>query len=375
LPIFVYPYVKSTTYNFVLLLVLLWTGCKKEKPLNAAEVSLDLFRVTGVDYASDGLDIDQQTLIPVSSRSASNTWRTTLLRFGLGGKLIADKQLDFGNAAQSVISINYEANKLLLCGQYENNPAFWIMDSSASEPQINTVLDTAGRLFDGIFFSGHFYFAGETRAPNGKLDILVLKVSTSGQLIDQQRFGSDENDGGIHWAIFDGRLVLLAYTYADTDFDRDISVCHIDADLNIQFQKSYKFPKYEQPQRLLAQNDRLLVFAHSTSGNSNSHDALILSLDKSFNLQTKKFISLGSHEGVDDIRVLKNGNIGLVSYGDMDISSGLYMEIDQNLILHHQKRYPDIAGYFYMSEFNERRVFWGQTRGPDLQLARVSDTF
>ncbi len=362
----------STCILLLSLPAFLGQSCKKDDLPDTPEVTLDIYSVGGRDYANTAMEIDNQILLPIYEQNQAFTWGAWLLRLNLDGSVVSKKYLKNLPDRYSILYANLEGSQFRWGGEYNGYPMCMFFDSSATDPQLWT-LDTLGRIYNGLSDNGFHYFCGEVNSPQGDKDILLLKFNSAGALITYRRIGSPENDGGIHLVKHGNKLTLLAYTYQNTSKDRDTWLMYLDDNLNITQEKVISYDRYEQPSRLLSRADGLVVFGHSTSGPSQTHDAWIHRVDESLNELSNKFISLGSHEGVDAIKVLNDGNIGLVSYGDMQIQSGLYLEVDQNMNLLHSKRYPDIAGFFYLTEFGDRKVMFGQTRGPTVQIARISD--
>ncbi|TNE81487.1 MAG: hypothetical protein EP332_03600 [Bacteroidetes bacterium] len=367
---------KRVLLGIVLLLPLV-QSCKQEDP-PGLDIFLQVYTLGGAARFSEGINTGEQTLIPVAVQDA-NTYKYALLRFGENGKALAqyDAAEHPGNCRFGACVLGQNGT-MISAGSDQDRPAFWVHDSASMNMQTKLPRNTQGYYFDAIQHGNFFYLCGQVQDPDSMNEILITKLDLNGNFVEDRTLGTSQNDGGIALASSGDKLMLLAYSYGKNLGDRDFWMMEIDENLDTLQSAVFGGAGYDQPACMLYEEGHFWLGGHSTSFNNNTnnmHDAYLLKVTPQLQVVWEKAYDFGDHEGIDRMLFLKNGNIGTVSYGDMMVQSGFYLEVTRSGAAVYQKRYPEIAGFTHLSEDKDRRVMWGITRGPIVDMARVSDAF
>lgn len=362
------------TLLFVSLLVFI-SSCENEPDL-PPETTLNIFNFGGASYFGAATNTAENTLIPVSVLTPKGLWQYSLLRFSKGGKLIG-KTSSSSNPSDSRFASEVLDNqgRLFIVGSMAGKPAFFFNDTNAFSASGVTLNSQEGYMNHVIQWGAEFYATGIIKDANNDANVFVCKISNGGSILASKVYGTSANDGGISLATDGNKLMLLAHSYGTGLGDRDFWLLELNTDLDSIQSKVLGGSGYDQPASIQFVDNHFWLSGHSTSLGNGTHDALLIKMKADMSVVWQKYYNYGGHEGVDAMAFLSNGNIGLVSYGDMNIQSGFYLEVNREGNAQYIKRYPDIAGFKHIAEDGDRRVFWGSTRGPNLDIARVSDVF
>ncbi len=349
-------------------------SCKPDTPPEPLDIYLKLYTLGGAARIGDGVEVGNHTLMPVAVQDGG-IFRYALIRFAQDGKVLAQHDATEQTPdCRFISSMLSTKGRLVTVGAKQDKPALWVNDTSAFSVVTDRSIPVVGFYYDVIEHKGNIYACGQSLDPQQNNQIELLKLDADGQFVKQSRFGTLESDGGIALASDGDKLMLLAYSYGLNKGDRDFWLIQLDENLDTVQSKVFGGAGYDQPACMLYENGHFWLGGHSTSFNNNNHDAYLLKVTPQLQLVWEKAYEHGDHEGIDRMLFLSNGNLGMVSYGDMMVQSGLYLEVKRDGTPLYQKRYEEITGFSHLSEDNGRRVMWGTTRFP-IDLARVSDDF
>jgi len=189
--------------------------------------------------------------------------------------------------------------------------------------------------------NGDFIVAGESNSFNdnasghNRNDYYVLKVSSTGVLIDEKIFGSRDDDCAFSLALTNDSCILIAGEASDASGDvsmvhddsRDIWVIKLDYNLNLIWEKSYGGSTWEGEPFIQETGTGEYTFAcwtASTDGdisfNHGAHDTWVVKINNHGDILNKKSFGGGGWEVPKSI--INNTNGGIVIAGHSNSNDG-----------------------------------------------------
>nr|MBK9650175.1 T9SS type A sorting domain-containing protein [Bacteroidota bacterium] len=219
----------------------------------------------------------------------------------------------------AVLACGYTAsNDVMVTGNHGGNDA-WIVKLSSTGTVVWKKI--FGGSFDDRFYSvsinpanGNIFLTGYASSLDGDVvgnhgsnDLWVVKLNSSGTLLQQKCFGGTLSDRGNSIDFENNNTIMLAGYCASSNGDvtvnyggRDFWVLRIDQNLNLIWQRSYGGSLFEEAQEVsfkISNNEKIIVVAGWTSsndvnvtGNHGDKDAWVIRIDDSGNLLWQKTI-------------------------------------------------------------------------------------
>lgn len=270
--------------------------------------------------------------------------------------------------AEGMIEVDYHI--YIVYGSMDGYPAWGKIDlSKKDEFNIQKIGDREGILYSGTRFkSGNFAFVGEILDGSDKQNF-ILETTPMASFVDSLSFGSSKNDGAVDIITSKDKniMYLLSYTYNGQFGDRDIEVREYDEFLNLKRMISLGKAAYEQPERIVESMGDLFVCGHTTSFGDPMHDAYLARIDgDSLSVIYENAIKLDGHEGADDMKVTKDGNLAICSFAQMNpYKGGYYALIHPDGVALYQEKFMEYERFYQLEVFDDRVVLLGQKMNND----------
>ncbi len=262
----------------------------------------------------------------------------------------------------------------LTYGALDGRPAWGIIQINGTW-DLQSLSTEKGVLYDALYdpvqdTDGKIEFCGQIEV-DSDLQNYVQRTDYQGLFLDSSSFGSIKNDGAVSLLRFEDRILMLSYTYDGPGGDRDIELREFDESLNLIRVKAWGGVGYDQPQMIVAQNRKLFICGHTTSFGDPMHDAYFARLDlDDFSLDFENAIKLDGHEGADDMKVTKDGNLAICSFAQMNpYKGGYYALIHPDGRAIYQEKFMEYERFYQLQVFDDRVVFLGQKKNDDLDVA------
>ncbi len=234
-------------------------------------------------------------------------------------------------------SVNYGSNDYWLVRMTNSGTVIW--DKTYGGNDIDNASDvmelSSGNLLV-VGFSGSGISGNKTLALFGQQDVWALKLSPSGNIIDQAAFGGQSYDGG-NFLYQSGNNEFIIVGDSDSGIsgnkteanlgDLDNWVIKIDSSFNILNQKVIGGSSTDYSASFIQLNDGnfLLTSASSSSAGGmktengyGSNDAWLVELDPDFNIIRDKTIGANFDELIRNTYQLTNGNIVILMNSGSD---------------------------------------------------------
>jgi len=159
-------------------------------------------------------------------------------------------------------------------------------------------------------------------------DFWLLKLDSNGNVQWQKKYGKCENYGQDEVATSvkenpDGGYIIAGYTYSSGQGDQDIWILKIDAEGNVQWQKTYGGTNSDSPSSIkLTADGGYIVLGSTTSFGAGNGDFWVLKLDDKGDVIWQKTYGDSSDEIATSIVVTSEGQYVIAGYAFMEGKKG-----------------------------------------------------
>ncbi len=149
----------------------------------------------------------------------------------------------------------------------------------------------------------------------GALDVWVLKLDANGNIQWQKTYGGSDNDRGrAIQQTSDGGYVVVGSTYSFGVGRRDAWVLKLDANGNIQWQKTYGGGGWDYGSAVQQTSDGGYIVSGASDSFGANTDAWVLKLDANGNIQWQKTYGGSSSEWGNSIRQTSDGGYVMAGF-------------------------------------------------------------
>jgi len=203
------------------------------------------------DIAYDAIELQDGYIIIGSSDSyGSGSYDVFIMKIDKNGNLIWNKSFQTYYDENAYKIIPSPDNNFIICGDTKNTPD---RSSNALVMKVNSngdILwkknygDSGGEIANDIVLTPDktsYVLTGVYSNPStGKMDVLLIKIDTSGNIIWNKKIGGPEDDlGSSIDATTDGGFIVSGYTASYGNGGRDAMLIKLDASGNIQWLKTF----------------------------------------------------------------------------------------------------------------------------------------
>ncbi len=234
-------------------------------------------------------------------------------------------------------------------------------DSSLTREWVRYYFDASDtKPYDMIMYNNSIYIVGEingsegTEPPYGAIDILLFKIDTAGNLLQQAyQFGSAGNDKGISIKIKDDVIYVAGETDGDITGENNTAspagfLLKLDVSLNFQDVKQFKSDGTSTNVKdiVINSNNNLYVAGYET-GNWNSEtnngmgDIYIAKFDNDFNFQQVKLLGTFNDDRtygleidvLDNLHLIYSSNAGMETHTGYNIYDSIFTLLKEEMFM------------------------------------------